>query len=172
MSKYPTTGEVILTSRSDEPHLRIGELAERTGLTQRAIRYYEELGLLPLPGRTDGDFRLYSEADVARLHKIIRLRDLLGFSLAEVGEILRAEETLEELRSQYHTSEDDAGRLVKLDKALMVVNGQIELVGRKIDQLIQMRSELDAKVARYRNKKLQLSKREAGMTRKTAHEKG
>ena len=65
-----------------EQLLRIGDVALRTGLTQRTIRYYEELGLLPPATRTQGDFRLFGERDILRLEKIVRLRDLFGLSLA------------------------------------------------------------------------------------------
>ena len=49
---------------SQEAYLQIGEVAERTGVTQRTLRFYEEKGLLRPPTRMDGGFRLYSEDDV------------------------------------------------------------------------------------------------------------
>ena len=59
--------------------LRIGEVAERVGVTPRTIRYYEELGLLGSGSeREKGSHRTYAESDVARLQELIRLRDLLG----------------------------------------------------------------------------------------------
>ena len=64
---------------------RIEQVAARTGLTKRTLRYYEEIGLLPPPTRTEGGYRLYSEADVQQLERIKRLKDLLGFSLAEIA---------------------------------------------------------------------------------------
>jgi len=68
-----------LSTLADERRYRIGELAERTGVTTRTIRYYEELGLLEKAGeRAKGAHRLYAEADVGRLQELIRLRDLLG----------------------------------------------------------------------------------------------
>jgi hypothetical protein len=60
---------------------RIGEVAERTGVTTRTIRYYEELGLLEGAEREKGRHRLYCDSDIARLRELIRLRDLLGVSL-------------------------------------------------------------------------------------------
>ena len=45
-------------------HAQIGEVAERTGLSLRTIRYYEEVGLLSPSGRTAGGFRLYADSDV------------------------------------------------------------------------------------------------------------
>jgi MerR family transcriptional regulator, repressor of the yfmOP operon len=142
--------------------LRIGDLAARTGLTQRTIRYYEELRLLPAPGRTEGDYRLYTEDDVARLLKIVRLRDLLGFTLAEVREILTAEETVEELKSQYREADNDRGKLEKLEQALGVLDGEIALVDNKVSQLLDLRRDLEAKLERYRGKREQLRGRIEG----------
>ena len=69
--------------------LRIGEIAERSGVTPRTIRYYEELGLLPRSEREHGKHRIYTEADVERLRELTRLRDLLGLSLDELRSMLR-----------------------------------------------------------------------------------
>src|SRR3989337_4088463 len=84
-----------------EPCLRIGEVAERTGVTQRTLRFYEEKGLLKPPTRMEGGFRLYSEADIQRVEQIKRLRQLLGFTLAEIKEMVDAEEVKMQLRAQY-----------------------------------------------------------------------
>ncbi|MGN6574798.1 MAG: MerR family transcriptional regulator [Nocardioides sp.] len=68
-------------------HAQIGEVAERTGLSLRTIRYYEEVGLVTPSGRTAGGFRLYAESDVARLLLIRRMKPL-GFSLDEMRDVL------------------------------------------------------------------------------------
>jgi MerR family transcriptional regulator, copper efflux regulator len=67
--------------------LQIGQVAERTGLSLRTIRFYEEHGLVRPTSRTDGGFRLYSEDDVARLEVIKRMKPL-GFRLEEMHELL------------------------------------------------------------------------------------
>ena len=67
--------------------LQIGQVAERTGLSLRTIRFYEENGLVPPTGRTTGGFRLYGEDAVARLEVIKRMKPL-GFSLEEMRELL------------------------------------------------------------------------------------
>ena len=67
--------------------LQIGQVAERTGLSLRTIRFYEENGLVPPTSRSDGGFRLYSEDDVARLDVIKRMKPL-GFSLEEMRQLL------------------------------------------------------------------------------------
>lgn len=66
---------------------RVGELAERTGLTVRALHHYDEIGLLVPSGRTAAGHRLYTADDVRRLHRIRALRGF-GLSLAEIGELL------------------------------------------------------------------------------------
>ena len=71
--------------------MHISEFAERTGFAVSQIRYYERRGLLPPPARSPSGYRLYSEADVARL-RLLRQTKLLGLSLAEVGELLEAAE--------------------------------------------------------------------------------
>ena len=67
--------------------LKIGELAKRSGTTTKTIRYYELLGLLHEPERTDSGYRLYDEQEVERL-TFIRKAKSLGFSLADIGETL------------------------------------------------------------------------------------
>ncbi|MCX2732737.1 MerR family transcriptional regulator [Saccharopolyspora sp. NFXS83] len=68
-------------------HMQIGEVAERTGLSLRTIRYYEEVDLAVPSARTQGGFRLYREADVRRLEVIMRMKPL-GFQLDEMRELL------------------------------------------------------------------------------------
>ncbi len=67
--------------------MRIGELAERAGRTQRTLHFYEELGLLTPVGRTKGGFRLYDEESLVRIHWISRLQEI-GFSLTEIKDFL------------------------------------------------------------------------------------
>ncbi len=67
--------------------MHIGELAERTGLSLRTIRHYDEVGLLPATSRTGGGFRVYTEDDFERLMVIKQMKPL-GFSLEEMADIL------------------------------------------------------------------------------------
>lgn len=69
------------------PDMKIGELAERAGVSVQTIRYYEGRGLLPEPSRTSSGYRQYGENDVRRLRFIRRAQDL-GFTLGEIGELL------------------------------------------------------------------------------------
>ncbi|MEE1941985.1 MerR family transcriptional regulator [Streptomyces sp. TRM 70361] len=67
--------------------MQIGEVAERTGLSLRTIRHYEEVGLVIPSARTKGGFRLYTAADVDRLMVIRRMKPL-DFSLEEMRDLL------------------------------------------------------------------------------------
>ena len=67
--------------------MHIGQLAEKTGLSLRTIRHYDEVGLLKPSGRTEGGFRLYSNEDLSRLLLIRRMKPL-GFSLGEMTDLL------------------------------------------------------------------------------------
>jgi DNA-binding transcriptional MerR regulator len=62
---------------------KVGELAQRTGLTIRTLHHYDEIGLLKPSGHTESGHRLYTEGDVARLQQILSLRQL-GFALDEI----------------------------------------------------------------------------------------
>lgn len=66
----------------------IGELAERTGLGRDTIRYYESMGVLPEPPRSDGGYRLYGAEDVERL-AFVGQAQTLGLTLEEIRDILR-----------------------------------------------------------------------------------
>jgi DNA-binding transcriptional MerR regulator len=74
----------------DEPSkpLKIGEVARRSGLTVRALRHYENLGLLRVGRGATSRHRTYGLADVERVQKIVAMRQL-GFSLAEIAQVFR-----------------------------------------------------------------------------------
>ena len=68
--------------------LTIGKLANAAGVGIDTVRFYERAGLLNRPPRTASGYRLYADSDVARL-RFIRRAKALGFSLKEIGELLR-----------------------------------------------------------------------------------
>jgi DNA-binding transcriptional MerR regulator len=78
----------------DGKHMQIGEVAARTELSLRTIRHYEETGLVVPSARSQGGFRLYTEADVARLMVIRRMKPL-GFTLDEMRDLLAATDRLD-----------------------------------------------------------------------------
>lgn len=87
--------------------MQIGEVAERTGLSHRTMRHYEEVGLVCPSGRSDGGFRLYTEDDLERLLVIRRMKPL-GYSIDEMKQLLA---TVDVLRR----SPDDADARARLE---------------------------------------------------------
>lgn len=67
--------------------MRIGELAKRAGSQPETVRYYERLGLLPEPARTEGNYRVYNEEHLERLRFIRNCRSI-GMTLEEVRRLL------------------------------------------------------------------------------------
>jgi DNA-binding transcriptional MerR regulator len=130
---------------------RIGEVAERVGVTTRTIRYYEELGLLGAPPtRTKGAHRLYTDADVTRLAELVRLRDLLGLSLEELTALAETGEARAALRDRWAdtTSDDERVRIVR--EAIPLVERQLELVRTRRRTLDEFADELAEKLRTLR----------------------
>jgi len=75
----------------------VGELARASGVTIRALRYYDEIGLVPASERTRAGHRRYTDTDVRRLYRVRALHQL-GLSLAEIGNVLNAPEDPAALR--------------------------------------------------------------------------
>lgn len=73
--------------RAPQPHLRIGELADAVGLNPKTIRYYEEIGLLREPERTQAGYRLYRDED-AEMLRFVGQAKAVGFSLDEIRQVL------------------------------------------------------------------------------------
>ena len=138
--------------------LRIGEVAQRVGVTTRTIRYYEELGLLGSRSeREKGTHRAYGEADVARLQELIRLRDLLGLSLEELVELAEAEEARAALRGRWEENPSDEERLRIVEEAIPHVERQLALVRGRLATLDEFARELDAKLDRLCRRRRELS---------------
>ena len=78
----------MMVTKSRAERLLIGGLAERTGVNSETIRYYEKIGLLPPPPRTEGRHRAFDEQHVQRLSFIRRGREL-GFPIEDIRTLLQ-----------------------------------------------------------------------------------
>jgi DNA-binding transcriptional MerR regulator len=146
-----------MSTQAPERSYRIGDMAERVGVTTRTIRYYEELGLLgTASARTKGAHRLYSEADIARLEELIRLRDLLGLTLEELVALAEAEEARAALRDQWAESATDIERARIVEAAIPLVERQLELVRARQDRLSDFAGELSEKLRRLKKRQTEL----------------
>jgi DNA-binding transcriptional MerR regulator len=115
--------------------LLIGEVAKRAGVTAPTVRYYEEIGLLPVPSRSSTGYRRYSEHTVEEL-RFIRKAQVLGFSLDEIGEILRLSRS---------------GK-TPCSHVLSLAHQHLAAVEERIRQLQQFRDHLAAEVAKWNDK--------------------
>jgi DNA-binding transcriptional MerR regulator len=146
-----------MTTQTGERSYRIGEVAERVGITTRTIRYYEELGLLgAAAARAKGTHRLYAEADITRLEELLRLRDLLGLTLEELVALAEAEEARAALRNQWAESANDSERARIVEAAIPLVERQLDLVRTRQRKLADFADELTEKMKSLRRRQTQL----------------
>jgi DNA-binding transcriptional MerR regulator len=131
----------------------IEQVATSMGLTKRTLRYYEEVGLLPPTGRTEGNYRRYSEEDIERIKRIKELRDLLGFSLSDIRQLLEAEEERGLIKLAYRQETDVDSKIAQLDRADELIREQLHLIEQKISGLEQMRSALLIKLEKHQQRK-------------------
>lgn len=106
--------------------MKIGEAAARSGCHLETVRYYERIGLLPVPPRSSNGYREYQTADVDRLRFISRGRDL-GFALAEI-------------RSLLDLAEDDGLSCQEVDRLARV---HLRDIRTRLSDLQRMASELE-----------------------------
>ncbi len=150
MSNSPTTASAPATPGAPAPThpvtpvgaaarlLRIHEVAVKTGLTARAIRYYEDLGLLAPAARSEGAYRLYDDEDLERLRFIRGLRDDAGFSLGEIGQLLEDEHVRARNRARFRATLDPGAREVLLQDGLGRIDRQVAILQGKIERLEAM----------------------------------
>jgi DNA-binding transcriptional MerR regulator len=118
--------------------LRIQEVAATLGLTTRAIRYYEEVGLLEPAARSEGAYRLFDADDIERLRFIKGLRDDAGFSLAEIRQLLEDETARATNRMRFRESRSPAERREVLLDGVTRIERQVATLRAKIDRLQSM----------------------------------
>jgi DNA-binding transcriptional MerR regulator len=114
--------------------MKIGELARRSGLPVKTLRYYEDFGLLPARGRSVGGYRLFGEESLRRLEFIRRLKTL-GLSLEDIQGCLAVH---------------DAGQLPCADIQLQL-GRQIERIDGQIRELRQLHKELQTLLAGWQS---------------------
>ena len=119
----------------------IGELARMVNLSQRTIRYYEEIGLLQSVRRIENGKRVYTDDDVRRLKFINRLK-VLGLSLAEMVK----------LEKIYRTQRNNREVIPKL---LAILDERAVQIDDRISQLVALKNEIREYQARLRGKMMQ-----------------
>ena len=125
-----------------QPKYRIEQVADRLQTTKRTLRYYEEIGPLPPAEHTEGGYRLYSDEVIARLERIQRLKDLLGFSLAEIRELLQTDYERGVLRAAFLQETNPTIKLKQIEEFERLNYRQLALVEHKMAGLEQMRQDI------------------------------
>ena len=99
MATRSTRREKAEDSMREEPCFVISVAAKLVQMHPQTLRYYERLGLV-IPSRSRGNVRLYSQSDIERLQRIVRLVDELGVNLAGVEVILNMSERMEQMQRE------------------------------------------------------------------------
>jgi DNA-binding transcriptional MerR regulator len=131
--------------------LGIGAAAARAGVSQRALRYYQQIGLLTPCACTPGGLRRYSEEDLARVARIRQLQELLGLDLETIARVLHDEDRRAQIRRAYldeDTSREERQELLResldLQQRLRAV---VEVKLRGIQGFL---ADLDTRIAKTR----------------------
>lgn len=132
-----------------EQLLGIGDAARLAGVSQRALRYYQEIGLITPCSATPGGMRRYSAADLQRVARIRQLQELLGLNLEEIALVLRAEDRLAEIKLAYHDEETScAERQALIRESLELHQGLRATVEAKRRGIEGFLTDLDARIGR------------------------
>jgi DNA-binding transcriptional MerR regulator len=121
----------------DKKYFKIEDVAIKTGLTKRTLRYYEDIELVK-PSRTEAGYRLYTEEDIKLVEKIKDLRTTLGFSLGEVKYALYIENRL-----QYVFSNPEAKNAIDIEETIKATESQIEAISDKKKALERVKSKYE-----------------------------
>lgn len=129
---------------------RIGEVAARTGVSTRTLRYYEEIGLIDPAGKSAGGSRRYSEQDIARIERILQIRNVMGLELDRIAAIVLAESRLDVLREEYERGVSRK-RHAEIAKEATIINDELRThVTDKMAVLQAFAHDLDKRAARLR----------------------
>jgi len=141
-----------LTADEAAPRYRIGEIANAAGVSTRTLRYYEELGLLSPAGHSPGGARRYSDADLARVHRVRELQQLVGFNLDEIKTIVASEDRLEQLRTEFRAGRSP-DREQQIIAEFMGINDRLRTEMRqKLSRLETFLADLDARARLIRRR--------------------
>ena len=134
-----------------EPLLGIGAAAVQLGVSERALRYYQQLGLI-VPACTPGGLRRYSERDLARVARIRELQALLGLNLDEIAVVLRNEDRMAQIRLTYHDEHTGPDERQQLTREYLALQESLRsTVQAKRAALDVFLADLDARIQRARD---------------------
>lgn len=157
MNESPGAGAAVPGGSRQPPGepgelLGIGAAAARTGVSERALRYYQQLGLIVPACTTPGGLRRYSADELARVTRIRELQALLGLNLDEIAIVLRNEDRLAQIRRAYRderTTDEERLRLSRECLALLEnLRGTVEAKRAALEAFLV---DLDARIGKVRD---------------------
>lgn len=133
---------------------KIEQVAIESGLTKRTIRYYEDIGMLPAPERTEKGTRLYTTEHVDILNRIAEMKDAMGYSLPDIQKYISLSKTLESYRIDCKNAKDQEKKEKHLKEIIEIINEQLKLIEQKLKkihstqhELIQLKKRAELKIS-------------------------
>ena len=117
----------------------VEEVAKKLNVTPRTLHYYEEMGLISPASRTVGGHRLYDDQVVAKLFRILQIKDSLGTSLQEIREIMSSEDAMERLKESYQEISNEHEKQFIIEEYSAHLVRIIEKIDKKIANLSEMK---------------------------------
>ena len=131
--------------------LSIGAAATMLGVSERALRYYQQIGLITPCALTPGGMRRYSEQDIARVTRIRELQALLGFNLDEIAVVLRSDDRMVEIRQAFHDERTGTEERADLCREYIALQENLrDTVKAKRGALDEFLADVEARITRAR----------------------
>lgn len=127
--------------------LSIKEVAKRTGLTSRTIRFYEEMGLISSFRQQPRGLRRYDERELTKLKHICELKELLGFSLEEIKMFLKIEAHCQAQRQKYYHLTKPQEKIALLKQGITALSQMRWLAAKRAEKLKFLVASLDNKLS-------------------------
>jgi len=124
---------------------KIDEVTKQVGLTKRTLRYYEEIGLIHPPERSEGNIRLYTDEDIVRIKKIVEAKEVLGITLQEMQHFLSLKERMEQRRNSDNPRDREVIQEIK-----DMLENQVQTLDTKMKQMERVKAELENSLGRAR----------------------
>jgi MerR family transcriptional regulator, repressor of the yfmOP operon len=130
--------------------LRIGDAAAQSGVSERTLRYYEEIGLIAPAGHSPGGSRIYGKVQVERVIRIRELQELMGLNLEEIRAVLVTDDRRDVMRQAWGASEDPEDRRAILLEGISETTALRLRMGARLERVQRFLAELDERLDRYR----------------------
>ncbi|KLU66599.1 HTH-type transcriptional regulator YfmP [Desulfosporosinus acididurans] len=121
---------------------KIDQVALQSGLTKRTIRYYEEIGILPPPKRSEGGTRYYNEEHIELLKRIKYTKDALGLSLEELQHFIALSNLIESQKVSFKQTAERREQREKLLSIIDTLDEELILIEQKILKIERVKEDL------------------------------